>query len=321
MLDLNDFHLFVSVVDQGGFTAAGRRLDVPKSTLSQRIARLEDDLGTRLLSRTSRHVGVTEAGRDFYAHAVEVLRGAEMAEAAVRKRVSEPCGTVRVTASLAAMRYVLNDVIADFLVQHPKVQIVAHATDAMVDLVAAGLDVAIRGHSAPLPSSDLVQRTIMRQDYRLVAGIDYLAAFGEPDHPEQLAEHRSLLMTRGGGPAEWRLHHRGGAREDVVVKLTPRLMSDDVCGLQRAAIAGLGIVALPEFTFSEAVRAGTLRVVLPEWTAGTGTMTALTPCRRGMLPSVRAFLDHVGAEIPRRVAERPAAACSRTGARVQSRHS
>src|SRR6201991_3996858 len=116
MLDLNDFFLFVQVVDRGGFTAASRTLRTPKSTLSHRIQQLETDLGVRLLNRTSRKFGMTDAGEDFYRHAVEVLREAELAETTIRHRLSEPTGTIRCTAAVATMQFALSDVIADFLV-------------------------------------------------------------------------------------------------------------------------------------------------------------------------------------------------------------
>jgi DNA-binding transcriptional LysR family regulator len=299
MLDLNDFRLFVHIVDRGGFTAASRVLEVPKSTLSHRITKLEGDLGARLLNRTSRHVGLTEAGQDFYGHAVEVLRKAGLAEDAVRQRLSAPCGVVRVTASIAAMQLVLNGVIADFLAAHPKVHVVAKITDAMVDIVKEGFDVAIRGHSKPLPDSNLVQRTIVTHHYHLFAGASYIAEHGEPNAPEDLADRPAMVMARGDVPTKWHLRHLGGDHDEVTVRLAPRLITDDVFGLQKAAIAGLGIVALPRFLCREAVEAGTLRPILPDWTAGTGTMTALTPSREGMLPSVRAFLDHINEVVPR----------------------
>ena len=105
MLDLNDFFYFVQVVDRGGFTAAGRTLRISKSTLSHRIQQLETNLGVRLLNRTSRRFGMTEAGDEFYRHAVMMLREAELAETAVRYRLNEPCGTVRRTAAVATMQF------------------------------------------------------------------------------------------------------------------------------------------------------------------------------------------------------------------------
>jgi DNA-binding transcriptional LysR family regulator len=135
MLDLNDFFYFVQVVDRGGFTAASRTLRLPKSTLSHRIRQLEAGLGVRLLNRTSRRFGMTDAGGEFYRHAVEMLQQAEQAEASIRHRLSEPIGTVRCTAAVATMQFAMPGLVADFLVRHPKVNVVAHSTDRNVDIV------------------------------------------------------------------------------------------------------------------------------------------------------------------------------------------
>ncbi len=127
VLDLNDFFYFVQVVDRGGFTAAGRTLRIPKSTLSHRILQLETNLGVRLLNRTSRRFAMTDAGEEFYRHAVGMLREAELAETAIRHRLSEPTGTVRCTAAVATMQFAMRDIVADFLVRYPKVNVVALA--------------------------------------------------------------------------------------------------------------------------------------------------------------------------------------------------
>src|ERR1700754_3210496 len=135
MLDLNDFFYFVQVVDRGGFTAAGHTLRVPKSTLSHRIQDLERSLGVRLLNRTSRRFGMTDAGEDFYRHAVAMLREAELAETTIRQRLSEPSGTIRCTGGVATMQFAMSGIIADFLVKYPKVNVVVHAVDRAVDII------------------------------------------------------------------------------------------------------------------------------------------------------------------------------------------
>lgn len=301
MLDLNDFYYFVQVVDRGGFTAAGRTLRVPKSTLSHRIQQLERDLGVRLLNRTSRRFGMTDAGGDFYHHAVAMLREAEQAEMTIRGRLTEPTGTVRCTAGSATMQFALSDIIADFLVQYPKVNVVAHAADRTVDIVGENFDLAVRAHSDPLPDSNLVQRTLAPAPWYLFAGTDYLKARGAPRTPQDLQEHPSLFMMRTGVQPLWRLRHARQQRDEIVMPLTPRLLGDDMVGLQRAAIKGLGVVALPGYICREAVRSGALERVLPDWIAGDSTLTALIPYRQGLLPSVRAFLDHLTAEFPKTV--------------------
>ncbi len=301
MLDLNDFFYFVQIVDRGGFTAAGRTLRVPKSTLSQRIQQLEGSLGVRLLNRTSRRFGMTDAGEDFYRHAVAMLREAEQAETVVRQRLAEPSGTVRCTAGVATMQFAMSDIIADFLAQYPKVNVVAHAADRTVDINGENYDIAIRAHSDPLPDSNLVQRTLAPAPWFLFAGADYLAAHGAPRTPQELQAHPSLFMMRAGVAPVWRLRHTRQAKNEIVMPLTPRLLGDDMVGLQRAAIQGLGVVALPGYVCRAAVRSGALQRVLPDWLAGDSTVTALIPYRQGLLPSVRAFLDHLAAEFPKTV--------------------
>lgn len=301
MLDLNDFFLYVQVVDRRGFTAASRTLRIPKSTLSHRIQQLEGSLGVRLLNRTSRKFGMTDAGEDFYRHAVAMLREAASAETAIRHRLKEPSGTIRCTGGVATMEFAMPEVIAAFLLQYPQVNIVAHAVDRMVDIVGENYDVAIRAHSDPLPDSNLVQRTLAPAPWYLFAGAEYLDANGEPEKPQDLRNHPSLFMMRTGFEPVWRLRETCQAKNEVVMPLSPRLLSDDMVGLQQAAIKGIGIVALPGYVCRAAVKTGVLRRVLPNWIADDSTITALIPCKQGLLPSVRAFLDHLATELPKTV--------------------
>jgi DNA-binding transcriptional LysR family regulator len=301
MLDFNDFFYFVQVVDRGGFTAAGRTLRIPKSTLSHRIQQLEAHLGVRLLNRTSRRFGMTDAGEEFYRHAVSMLREAELAEAAIRHRLTEPTGTVRCTAAVATMQFALRNIVADFLVRYPKVNVVAHATDLYVDIVGENFDVAIRAHSDPLPDSTLVQRMLTPAPWFLFAGARYVDTNGPLDKPHDLAKHPSLFMMRTGLSPTWRLRRLDRRREEVVVPITPRLLINDMLSLKEAAIGGLGIVALPCYVCRDDVKSGTLRQVLPGWTADNSTLTALMSYRQGLLPSVRAFVNYLAAELPKAV--------------------
>jgi DNA-binding transcriptional LysR family regulator len=301
VLDLNDFFYFVQVVDRGGFTAAGRTLQVPKSTLSHRIQQLETNLGVRLLNRTSRRFAMTDAGEEFYRRAVAMLREAEVAETAIRLRLHEPTGTVRFTAAVATLQFAMRDIMSDFLVRYPKVNVVAHATDQNVDIVGENYDVAIRAHTDPLPDSTLVQRTLTPAPWFLFAGSAYLDANETPRTPKDLQNHPSLFVMRTGVAPIWRLRHSSKAKDEVVMPLTPRLLSDDMTALKHAAIAGLGVVALPGYVCREDVRSGALRRVLPGWLAGDSTLTALIPYRQGLLPSVRVFIDHLAAEFPKAV--------------------
>ncbi len=299
MLDLNDFFYFVQVVDRGGFTAAGRELRVPKSTLSHRVQELEKSLGVRLLNRTSRRFGVTDAGGEFYRHAVATLREAEQAETAMRHRLHEPSGTVRCTASIATMQFAVSEVVSSFLATHPKVTVVAHATNQLVDLVGERYDVAIRAHSGPLPDSTLVQQPLAPAPWYLFAGSAYLETHRAPKTPRDLSQHAALFMLRSGAAPLWRLRDLRGRAKEVEVSIAPRFVCDDMKTLKRAAVAGVGIVALPGYVCREEVRAGTLRRVLPTWKTEDSTLTALMPSRQGVLPSVRAFIKHLAAELPK----------------------
>jgi DNA-binding transcriptional LysR family regulator len=298
LLDLNDFYYFVNVVDRGGITAASRSLSVPKSTVGHRIQTLEAALGVRLINRTSRQFSVTEIGLDFYKHAALMLEQAQAAEDIVKQRLVEPSGLIRVTTAVATAQFVTGKLLPGFLDRFPKISILQHVSDASVDLIAENFDLAIRAHSTTLPDSNLVQRSLGSVPWRLFAGPRYMAQYGLPAKPEELASHHALFMMRGGLPPMWRLRNAEGF--EYTSRLDPRLMSDDMFGLKAAARAGLGIVALPAYTCREDVALGELLPVLPEWSAGDSSLTALMPIRH-LLPSVRAFMDFLLAEIPRTI--------------------
>lgn len=288
MLNLNDLRFFVQAVESGGFTAAGRQLGVPKTTVSKRVAELEAGLGARLIHRTSRSFTLTEVGRDFYDHARAALIEAESAEGVVRRRLAEPSGTVRLTASVPTAQFTLADHLPALAEAYPKLELVVHVTDRFVDLVQEGFDIALRSHFAPLPDSALVQRRLTREDIVLVASPAYLAARGTPRWPQDLAAHDALLTAPSA--TTWRLR-QGDDDEAVEVAPRVRLVADESVVLLKAAAASLGITCLPEAMCRDAVARGNLARVLPQWTAGSVTTTILMPHRRGQLPAVRAVVD------------------------------
>jgi len=197
------------------------------------------------------------------------------------------------------MQFAVSEVVSSFLAKHPKVTVVAHATNQLVDLVGERYDVAIRAHSGPLPDSTLVQRTLAPAPWFLFAGSAYLDAHRMPEAPRDLQQHPSLFMMRSGVAPVWRLRDLRERSKEVEVPISPRFISDDMKTLKRAAVAGLGIVSLPGYVCREEVRSGTLRRVLPNSKAEDSTLTALMPNREGVLPSVRAFIKHLAAELPK----------------------
>ncbi|QOZ27984.1 LysR substrate-binding domain-containing protein [Bradyrhizobium sp. CCBAU 51753] len=303
MLDLKDVFYFVQVVDKGGYTAASKSLGFPKSTLSHRIRALEDALGVTLLSRTSHRFAVTEVGTQFYHYAQTLLQAAEVAEEAVRQRATEPSGVIRMTTAVEIAQFALKELIPGFLRMHPQVRIVVNTTDALVDIVAHGFDLALRGHNTSLQNSSLVQRTIARAPWYLFAGEDYLSARGVPATPEEIAQHDTLAIAKSG-PSNWTLTGPNDRR--CIVQITPRLQSNNMVALKEAACANLGIVALPGYICRDELASGRLTQILPRWTAADARISALIPYKRGVLPAVRSLVDFFAREMPRLTAFDPA---------------
>jgi DNA-binding transcriptional LysR family regulator len=296
MLNLNDLFLFVQVVDRKGFSATARALGMPKSSVSNRINRLERELGVRLIQRTSRSFAVTELGREFYDHAAAMLIEAEAAEDTVKRRLAEPSGTVRLTSSPATAHSGLSSVLARFLVELPKVRITHQVTNRNVDLVEEGLDLAVRAHHGSLPDSTLIQRQLGFSERWLVASPRFLETAATPDSPDDLEECDALCMQSMISDGLWALRSDRGI--EVTVRPNYRLFADDLQSLKQAAIEKLGIAALPAGLCTPAIAAGTLVRVLPHWIAGGATITILAPSRRGQLPSVRALSDFLAHNLP-----------------------
>jgi DNA-binding transcriptional LysR family regulator len=298
-LNLNDLQIFVQAVDNGGFAAAARRLGMPKSTISKRVAALETDLETRLLHRTSRSFMLTDPGRDFYEHALAALIEAEAAESAVRQRHAEPSGIVKITASVPAAQFFLADHLPSLAAAYPKLTLQLHATDRFVDLVQEGFDIAVRNHFAPLPDSELLQRQISMDDVILVAAPGYLDKHGLPTDPNDLKNHDGLLVSQTA--KAWRLQHV----DNGTISVSPRcrFVADETLVLLRAAVAGLGIACLPQASCKPAMDLGQVIHLLPDWTAGTVATSILTTHRRGQLPGVRAVVEFLAKGLQ---AERPA---------------
>lgn len=304
MLDLKDVFYFVQVVDSGGFTSAGRSLRIPKSTLSHRVRELETVLGVRLINRTSRQFGMTDVGTEFYQYARQLLHSADVAEDAVRERLSEPSGTIRMTTAVEIAQFALRDLIPVFLNKYPRVRIVEISTDRLVDIVAEGFDLALRGHIAPLQNSTLVQRTITTVPWYLFASPQYLEVNGIPHTPNELSQHSTIAIVRSG-PSIWTLQNREGMESSI--PLEPRFISNNMVSLKEAACANLGIAALPGYICRDELKAGKLRQILPGWIAADARMSALIPYRTGLLPAVRSLVDFLAVEVPKTTAYTPLA--------------
>ena len=302
MLDLNDFFYFAQVVERRGFTAAGRTLGMPKSTLSYRVKKLEAELGVRLINRTSRHFAPTQAGEEFYRHAAGVVRAADEAESLVRQRVKEPFGVVRFTAAIGTAQFALRGILMNFMQEYPKIQLMEYVTSRQIDLLAENFDVAIRAHSGALPNSTLVSRTLAVAPWILVAGTGSLKQSGSPKTPQDLKHFPSLFLWRANTTPAWRLRPQAKTQRrqsEVTLALTPRMVSNDLSTLKQAAVNGMGIAALPAYVCKAELRTRKLTRILPGWLAGESTFTSLLPHRLGLLPAVRIFVDYLARHLPK----------------------
>lgn len=300
-LDLNDLKLFALVVEHGGYAAAERASGVPKSRLSRRIAQLEEDFGVRLIQRSTRKFAVTEVGQNVFKHAQSMLAQAQAAQEAVQVLSAESRGVVRVSCPVSLSQRLLSRVVPGFLIKHPKVRLQVHVANRRVDVIEEGFDVALRVRTKLDTDGDLAMRRFGEFRELLVASPIYLARHGRPIDPEALADHVTLSMSEDDARQVWELHGPNGETRKVEIK--PRLMALDFPLLQEAAMAGIGIALMPEAACVDAVRAGRLEVVMPAWSLQQGIFHAVFPSRRGQLPAVRAFIDHMVEEFPRLMGE------------------
>lgn len=301
MQDLNDFAWFVRVVDHGGFAAAGRTLDIPKSKLSRRIAQLEEQLGVRLIHRTTRQFTVTEVGQTFYQHCKAMLIEAEAAQEAIAVLQAEPRGSVRLTCPVTLLHVHVGPMLARFMMRYPGIQIQLEATNRRVDLVAEGVDVAIRVRPRPFDDSDLVMRVLADRGHCLVASPSLVATFGKPRSPDELSRWPGLSMAAGKHVHKWSLGGPEGAKAEV--HFTPRLITGDMLALREAAVAGVGVVQLPILMAREQLAKGTLVRVLDDWEPKREVIHAVFPSRRGLLPAVRALVDFLSEEYAQMIEE------------------
>jgi DNA-binding transcriptional LysR family regulator len=188
-----------------------------------------------------------------------------------------------------------------FIQEHPKIQLVEYVTSRQIDLLAENFDVAVRAHSAALPDSTLVSRTLAVAPWILVAGTDSLKQGGSPKTPQELQHFQSLFLWRANTTPAWRLRPEAKTQRrqsEVTVALTPRIVSNDLSTLKHAAINGMGIAALPAYVCKSELRSRQLARVLPGWLAGESTFTALLPHRLGLRPAVRVFVDYLARHLP-----------------------
>lgn len=285
-VDLMDVLAFVRVVETGAFARAGERMGVSKSILSRRVARLEEQLGAKLLTRTAQGASPTDIGQAYFERASNILADLEAAQEVVAEAVTQVAGPVRLSAPLSFGTEYLAPALADFAKLHPNVEVDVSLEDRKVDLIGGGYDLAIR--IGQLADSSLVTRKITAVRAAVLASPDYLAARGRPATPGDLNGHDLLFYANAGMGQQWRFK-MGGKWETV--RGPVRLRADNGEMLREAACAGLGIVILPTFIASPAIRSGQLEVLLRDYPLEESGLHIVMPPGRATTARVRALVD------------------------------
>ncbi|HYI47510.1 MAG TPA: LysR family transcriptional regulator [Allosphingosinicella sp.] len=280
--DIVDVLAFVRVAQTGSFARAAERMGVGKPVLSRRVARLEEQLGARLLTRTARGAQPTDIGHAYYARAAAILADLEAAQEAVAEAVTQIAGPIRLTAPLSFGVAHLAPALADFAAAHPRVELDIEFEDRTVDLTGGGYDLAVR--IGRLADSSLVARRIAPVRKHVIASHAYLERRGRPERPADVAGHAILLY----GNEQWRF--RIGTRWETI-RVAPVLRTNNGDMLLAAAEAGLGLAMLPSFIAAPAIGRGTIDVLLRDFPLEEGALHAVMPPGRAVTARVRALVD------------------------------
>ena len=284
---LTSLEVFSKVVDSGGFSAAGRRLNMSTTMVSNHVQALEDRLGARLLNRTTRKVSLTEVGRAYYDRCIQILADIEQADDVAGALQSTPRGTLRVYTATHIVQFVA-PVITEFLAAYPDVKVDLSMGERTIDLIEEGFDVAIR--LTPPPDSSLIVRGLATWRHVLCCSQAYVEKLGRPEQLSELAE-RNCLRHVNYPYDEWRFVDRKGAPASV--RVSGRLISNSGETLRRAALEGVGIVLAPGFLLHDDLESGRLVRLLPEYRPVEFSMNAVYPHRHHLSAKVRTFIDRL----------------------------
>jgi len=287
--DLNDTLIFVKVVEHGSFISAAKALRLPKTTVSRKVQELETRLGAQLLHRTTRKLGLTEAGNIYFEHSQRIARELDEAENAVGQLQGGPRGWLRITAPYSIGITWIAPLLGEFHARHPEVRVEMLLSNESLDLISKEIDVALR--VGALPDSNLAARRLSVIRTQVYASPLYLERHGEPLHPDDLQHHRTLAMQkqrRNGGSYAWTLHD-GKAGSDFVID--PILVANDPDALRGALLCGEGLMLNADVAVKAFAEMGHVRRVLAGWTGPEMDFNAVFP--RGLVqsPKVRAFVD------------------------------
>ncbi|MGN6517926.1 MAG: LysR substrate-binding domain-containing protein [Dokdonella sp.] len=286
--DLNDTLIFVKVVEHGSFIAAARSLRLPKTSVSRKVQELEERLGAQLLHRTTRKLGLTEAGAIYFEHCQQIARQLDEAESAVGQLQGGPRGWLRVTAPYSIGITWVAPLLGEFYALHPELRVELVLTQEPLDLIAKELDVGLRVGN--LPDSNLAARRLSVFRTQVYASPLYVERYGEPQHPDELVRHRALAIhkSRLNGNYAWTL---GDGNQVNDYRVDPILVANDPGPLLSALLSGEGLMLASDVTIKPYAELGHVRRVLSGWTGPELDFNAVFPRGRVPSPKVRAFID------------------------------
>ena len=280
---------FVAVAETESFTAAAKRLGISTAQVSRQVGALERRLDTKLLYRTTRKVSLTEEGTLYYRHCRQVLDGLDEAERALSSLKGTPQGLLKITAPVAYGEKYILPIVNDFMLNHPNVEIDIELTNRQVNLIDAGIDLAIR--IGKLADSSLMAKRISQRINFVCASPAYLKRYGEPHTLSELSQHNCLI----GNHDYWRFIDQGRERQ---IKVNGSLKCNTGHGLRDAALKGIGISQLPNYYISHDLAAGTLMPLLNAYQEPNEGVWALYPQNRHLSPKVRLMVDFLAAQLP-----------------------
>jgi DNA-binding transcriptional LysR family regulator len=284
---LTEMEAFATVVDQGGFTDAARKMGISKSAVSKHVSSLETRLGARLLNRTTRRVSPTEIGLAYYDRARRVLNDAGEADALVSSMQSAPSGLLRISVATDFGVNHMSPILGDFLVDYPDITVNMVLNNRFVELISEGFDLAIR--IGEMEDSSLRARKLTETTKRLIAAPSYFEQFGRPEKIDDLNSHKLLHYSNQSAGNVWKLTAPSGEKRQV--RTQGWLTVNDGQSLLNACVSGLGIAYLPSFLYADALRQGLVEEVMPDLPKETQGIYAVYPPGRYTQPKVRTFID------------------------------
>jgi DNA-binding transcriptional LysR family regulator len=288
LIDVNDVLVFLAVAESGSFTAAGHTLRMPKTTVSRKVRELELQLGVQLLHRTTRRLGLTQAGTIYFERCKQIPQSLIDASAAISELQSRPTGTLRITCSYSLAISLVTPALAQFRALYPEVRIDLVLSHRTLDLIEEKIDIALR--MGDLPDSSLLARRLAVLSNRVYASPEYLVRHGEPVHPSELRTHFALVtrIARFGNSYAWPMSE-GGALKNF--EISPVIEADDPEVLKAPLVAGAGLMMATDMVMRELCEQGLVKPVLAGWLGRCPTLHAVFPQGLAQPPKLRVFLD------------------------------